>query len=58
MKISRKFKNYTRRKTEGNREMKKKREFKTMKFCYTNYMRCRWNSAQHDQCLFKMNLTI
>ena len=40
IKISRKSKNYTRRKAEDNREMKKEREFKMMKFCYTNYMRC------------------
>ena len=40
MKISRKFKSYTKRKIEGNGEMKKEREFKIKKFYYTNYMRC------------------
>jgi len=41
--ISRKFKSYTKRKVEDNREMKKERKFKIKKFCYTNHIRCQWN---------------
>jgi len=55
MKISRKFKSYTKRKIEDNRKMKKEREFKMKKFYYTNYMRYQQNSVQHNQYLYKMN---
>jgi len=55
MKISNKFKNYTKRKVEHNGEMKKEREFKMKKFYYTNHMRCQWNPVQHNQHSYKTN---